>query len=101
MATTAGTRVEAGVHLVALDRADVAVLGAAAAVLGHALGIAPDSELAEALASGARDAAPACGPAPSTVALMVGLARAHGLLDLADTDDTAALRGAPGRRRRC
>ena len=42
--------------------------------------------------AGSHAAASAHRPAPTPAALVVGLARAHGPLDLADTDDTATLR---------
>lgn len=79
-------------RLVALDPADLETLAAAAAALGRELATRPHSELAEAIAAGAEAAAPTYGPAPAPVQLVEALARAHGLLDLVDTDDTALLR---------
>jgi hypothetical protein len=77
-------------RLVRLDPTDVDVLGAAAALLGRELATEPHGELADAMAAGA-EAATVYGPAPRPVQLVEALARAHGLLDLAPTGDTAHL----------
>jgi hypothetical protein len=79
------------VRLVALDPADVEVLGAAAAVLGRELALDPYGEMFEAMAAAAEAAAGVYGPEPLPVQLVEALARVHGLLDLAPTDDTARL----------
>jgi hypothetical protein len=79
-------------RLVDLDPADLAVLAAAAAVLGRELATRPHGDLADAVAAGAEAAAPVYGPTPTGVQLVEALARAHGLLDLPDTDDTVLLR---------
>jgi hypothetical protein len=78
-------------RLVTLDPADVEVLGAAATVLGHELALDPYGEMFEAMAAGAEAAAGVYGPEPLPVELVEALARVHGLLDLAPTDDTARL----------
>jgi hypothetical protein len=77
-------------RLVALDQADLDLLADAAAEMGRALAISPDGELADALAAGAEAAGSVnpYGPAPEPVAIVVGLARALGVLDLAATDNT-------------
>ena len=78
-------------RLATIDRADLATLTAAAQLLGQALATAPHSELTEALTLGATITAPLHGPAPEPVALVEGLARALGVLDLETTPDTARL----------
>lgn len=78
-------------RVVEVDAADLAVLARAAAALGHALATEPSSELVEAMTVGAEAAAPTTGPPPSPRDLVEGLARAHGLLDLAVTNDTALM----------
>lgn len=97
-------------RLVTLDPADLHVLAAAAAVLGVELATRPSSELCEAMNVGADaaseitpsavppdetpDVVPAIASSGSTTSatmLVEALARAHGLLDLAVTDDTRAL----------
>jgi hypothetical protein len=78
-------------RLVALGQADLDLLAAAAGERGHALAAAPDGELAEALTTGAEAAAGSAGFTPDPVAIVAGLARALGVLDLAVTDDTAML----------
>lgn len=79
-------------RLVLVDDTDLQTLGAAGQALGHALATAPGGELAEAVAAGAEAADPTYGPAPTPVALVELMARVHGVLDLADTTDTALLR---------
>jgi hypothetical protein len=79
-------------RLVDVDDADLQILAATAQALGQALATAPHGELAEALAAGAEAAAPTYGPAPTPVGLVELIARVHGVLDLADTDDTDVLR---------
>ncbi|MFE7201397.1 hypothetical protein ACFU8R_14080 [Pseudonocardia alni] len=80
-------------HAVAIAVADLDILAAAAAAaaLGHTVAVRPDTELAEAIAAGAEAAAPIHGPPPSPRDIIERLARLHGLLDLAVTDDTRAL----------
>lgn len=80
-------------RLVHLDAADLQVLAAAAAVLGEELATRPHSALSEAMTDGAEAAGGITpyGPATTPQALVEALARAHGLLDLAVTDDTRAL----------
>lgn len=80
-------------RLVVLDPADLDVLSAAAATMGHELATGPRSVLWEVLHAGAEAAAGAglYGLTETTViphALVEALARAHDLLDLAVTDDT-------------
>ncbi|MBW0104315.1 hypothetical protein [Pseudonocardia sp. KRD291] len=79
-------------RLIALDPADLATLGAAAAALGQALAAGTHSELVEAMEVGAQAAAASYEPV-TAAGLVEVLTRAHGLLDLADTAVTAALRG--------
>lgn len=78
-------------HAVAIAVADLDVLAGAAAALGHTVAARPDTELAEAIAAGAEAAAPTYGPPPTPRDIIERLARLHGLLDLAVTDDTRAL----------
>jgi hypothetical protein len=80
-------------RLVALEQADLNLLAAAAGEMGRALAVSPGGELAEALVAGAEAAGSVggYGPAPDPVAVVAGLARALGVLDLAVTDDTALL----------
>lgn len=80
-------------RLATLDLADLAVLAASAAKLGRELAINPHGEIAEAMAAGAEAAASvtADAHAPRPVELVEALSRAHGVLDLADTDDTTTL----------
>lgn len=76
---------------VAIAVADLDALAAAAAVLGHTVATRPDTELAEAIAAGTEAAAPTYGPAPAPRDIIERLARLHGLLDLAVSDDTRQL----------
>lgn len=69
------------------------MLAATAELLGQALAIDPHGELAEAIAAGAEAAAPTFGPTPTPAQLVEVVARAHGVLDLADTADTILLAG--------
>lgn len=78
-------------RLVEVDEQDLAVLAAAAAVLGRELATRPHGELAEAMEAGADAARGDYGPAPTPVQLVETLARVHGLLDLAMTADTELL----------
>ena len=78
-------------RLVEVDEQDLAVLAAAAAVLGRELATRPHGELAEAMDAGADAARGDYGPAPTPVQLVETLARVHGLLDLASTADTELL----------
>ena len=78
-------------RLVEVDEQDLAVLAAAAAVLGRELATRPHGELAEAMEAGADAARGDYGPAPTPVQLVETLARVHGLLDLAGTADTELL----------
>lgn len=90
-------------RLVAIDQHDLDVLAAAAAELGRALATRSvteaHEELVESLRAGAEAAGASTGspsessdPDAGARSLVETLARAHGLLDLADTDDTALLR---------
>jgi hypothetical protein len=77
-------------RLVRIDEADLAVLSAAAAALGHQLAIDPCGQLAEAVTAGA-EAATGKGPAATPMRIVELFARVTGLLDLADTDDSVRL----------
>jgi hypothetical protein len=81
-------------RLVALDRADLDLLAAAAGEMGRTLAVSPGGELAEALAAGAEAAGSmvsAYETTPDPVTIVASLARALGVLDLAVTEDTVLL----------
>lgn len=79
-------------RLVTLAQADLDLLAAATATMGHALAAAPAGELAEALGAGAEAACSLTyGSTPTPVDIVTGLTRALGVLDLAPDADTELL----------
>jgi hypothetical protein len=78
-------------RLVDLDQNDLDLLAAATAEMGRVLAVSPHSELADALAAGAEAAGDTHRSAAEPVAIVMGLTRALGVLDLAVTDDTTLL----------
>jgi hypothetical protein len=89
--TPGGHREHRALRLVTVDTADLDVLTRAAATLGLTLAARPNSELAEAIATGADAAGPHTAPPPDPTEIVVELTRTLGLLDLATTADTRLL----------